>query len=172
MKKHFLSLLIFLFASNAGFAIKLEKLPFMSDFHIGIINGIGIGINLGASALLPFYNLGFGAEIEQLMTDVNYSATLNATRFGGLIRYALSDKMKINYHLGNFNFIPSRDFQYKDLSGQMQFITEAVNYKGSYWAVSLDYNEWDFIFSPKYVMDSIKDKGSVSEFDFNIGKSF
>ena len=172
MKKVLFSLLLVLIISDSSLAFKVENIPLVSDFHIGIATGVGTGINIGANALLSYRRFKFGLEVEQLMTDVNYSATINATRFGGVIGYVLSDVIRINYHMGNFNFMPSRLFQYQDSTGQTYIINEATNYKGQYWALSLDYSAWDFLFSPKFIINSIYNKGTVREFDFNIGKSF
>jgi hypothetical protein len=172
IKKIFFSLLLILIIPNNCFAFKVENIPLISDFHIGISTGVGTGINIGANALLSYRRLKFGFEVEQLMTDVNYSATINATRFGGVIGYVLSDVIRVNYHLGNFNFMPSRLFQYQDSTGQTYRVNEATNYKGQYWALSLDYYAWDFLFSPKFIVNGIYNQGMVREIDFNIGKSF
>jgi len=172
VKKILFSFLLVLIIYNSSPAIQVENIPLISDFHIGIATGIGTGIDIGANALLTYRRIKFGLEVEQLMTDVNYSATINATRFGGVIGYVLSDVIRINYHLGNFNFMPSRLLYYKDSNGQTYNLNEATNYKGQYWALSLDYSAWDFIFSIKFVVDSIYNQGTIREFDFNIGKSF
>ena len=172
MKKIVLAIILVFVISRASFAIKLEKLPFLSDFHIGIVNGIGMGLDLGVSGSIPIDAFRLGLEVEQIMSDINYSATINATRFGILLGYTISDTMRLNYHMGNFNFMPSRLIVFQDSSGSTYVLDEAVNYKGQYWAFSLDYRAWDFIFTPKFMVDSIFDKGTVRELDLNIGRSF
>lgn len=171
-RRSFYLIFLILFLTNSAFALKVENIPLVSDFHVGLVSGIGIGISIGADALLSYRRLRFGLEVEQLMTDVNYSASIHATRFGGVVGYALSDVLKVNYHMGTFNFISSQFFQYRDANGGFYTVDEAVNYKGAYWALSLDYYAWDFLFSPKFVLNSINNQGIVREVDFNISKSF
>ena len=158
--------------SSSASAMKIEKLPYMGDFHLGIVHGPGLGINLGVDGGLKLKDFDIGLEVYQIMTDVNYSATISATRFGAILGLKLYPNLKLNGHYGYFNFIPSRDITFTDISGKSQTVIEANNYKGEYLAVSLDYSAWDLIFSPKYVFNKITDKGNLSEVDFNIGKSF
>ncbi|MFA4967761.1 MAG: hypothetical protein WC624_06045 [Candidatus Margulisiibacteriota bacterium] len=172
MKRLLIALSIIIILSGAGFAIKVEKLPFMSDFHIGLVNGIGMGINLGLHAIYPVQDLRFGLEVEQIMSDVNYTSTLNATRFGVCAGIKLYDNLSVFYHMGGFNFMPSVPFTYIDSGGQTHSVDGSVNYKGNYWAVSIDYLAWDFILTPIFINNTIYNQGSVKELDINIGKSF
>jgi len=171
MKKIILLAALFLLASQTH-AIKVENLHLNGDLHLGIVNGPGMGIYVGLDAGLKFDKLEIGAEAAKLMTDVNYSATISATRYGLVLGLRLSDIMKLNLHKGAQNFEPSRDIAYKDASGKDQMLLESVNYYGDYWAISLDYQAWDYIISPKYVLNNVADKGSVQEIDLLIGKSF
>ncbi|KAF0134194.1 MAG: hypothetical protein FD145_837 [Candidatus Saganbacteria bacterium] len=158
--------------SNICLAISLDKLSFMSDFHLGLVSGAGLGLNLGANALYSLGEVKIGAEVEQLMTDVGYSATLNATRFGAVLRMEFLDNWRTNLHAGIFNFMASRDFSFTNMSGASQNIIGAVNYKGNYSAISADYLSWDFIITIKYLLNNINEKGMLSEVDLNIGKEF
>jgi hypothetical protein len=171
MKAAFSILIIILLFSPAT-ALKIENLPYMGDFHLGIVNGPGMGLNLGVDGGLKLKDIDIGLELYQIMTDANYSATISATRLGAIIGLKLAPNFKLNGHYGYFNFVPNRDIVFKDMSGTNQVILENQNYKGDYAAVSLDYFVWDLIFSPKYVFNRITDKGNLSEIDFNIGKSF
>ena len=68
-------------------AVKVQKLPFVSDFHIGIVNGVGFGLNFGFNAGIDVWGAKIGPEIEQLILDVDYSASVNCTRYGGYINF-------------------------------------------------------------------------------------
>lgn len=172
MKKLLIAAAVLFIISNSAFAIKVEKLPFMSDFYIGLVNGIGMGLDIGGTAIYSLEDLRLGLEIEQIMSDVNYSATLNATRFGVRAGIKMNDNLEIFYHMGGFNFMPSVPITYKDSASQSYTVDGGVNYKGTYWAVSADYRAWDFILTPKFVNNTIFDHGVVREIDLNIGKSF
>ncbi len=177
MKKIVFAVFIVLAASTAAFAMKVENLPSISfiplnsDFHIGIVNGIGNGLNIGINALVPLGDFGAGLEVEQIMSDINYSATINATRFGLIASLLLYNSIKLNYHMGNFNFMPSQAINFIDATGGNYILAEATNYKGQYWGISADYPAFDFIFTLKFTNNAIQDKGTVREIDLNIGRS-
>ena len=172
MKKLFITLVLTALLAGGSQAIKVEKLPFMSDFYVGMVNGIGMGIDLGVRAIYPLEDLRFGLEVEQLMTDVNYSMTLNATRFGACCGIKINDNLTVFYHMGGFNFMPSRLYVYTDSNGKTYTLNESTNYKGTYWAVSVDYLACGFIISPRFVNNTIFDQGVAREVDVNVGKSF
>ena len=151
-------------------AFKLENLPFFSSFHIGFVSGVGSGLNFGATGKFLPGKLKIGAEIEQLITDVNYSASINALKYGGLVSYKCSDLITLNGHYGFIQFQSNKDFAYTDLSNTSYLLSANTAYTGSYWAVSLDYAfDW-FSLSPKYSVNTIQDKGSVTEFDINVSR--
>jgi hypothetical protein len=163
-------LLILILASSASWAMKLENLPFMSDVHTGIVYGPGMGIDLGAGAWLFLRDIKVGVEVEILMTDANYTATLNATRYGGVFGTKFQN-YTLNYHVGALNFISNRDLDYNDMSNQPQQIKENINYKGHYWGFSVDIPAGEFILSPKYLINTVTNQGSIWELDLNIARS-
>ena len=164
-------LVLLVAGANPGYSFTVEKLPFMSDFHVGLVNGIGNGINIGLRALFPLDQFFVGPEVEQIMSDINYSATINASRFGVVGGMNVYENTKAFLHLGYFNFMPSDVFNYIDASGHFFQVSPGVNYKGLYWGLSADYTAWDFIFTIKYLSDSITDGGTINELDFNVGRS-
>lgn len=170
-KSLIIAIVAFILISNPASAIKLENFPFMSDVHLGIVSGLGWGLNIGAGGWLNYKNIKFGGEIEQMMTDYDYTATINWTRYGGIIGYNFSNFV-LNWHMGALSFTPSRNINYKDLAGNAQTVTENINYKGSYWAISADFKTGEFTLSPKYMVMSFLNKGSYAEVDLNLGKSF
>ncbi|MFA5034493.1 MAG: hypothetical protein WC500_01740 [Candidatus Margulisiibacteriota bacterium] len=172
MKKYIGVLIVLLFATSA-FAIKLHELPMASDFHLGLTTGIGTGLNFGAIFRFPFSNnFQLGAEIEPVMTDVNYSATMNLIRFGGVASYLINDEMMLNGHIGMYNMKVNQDINYVKDTTLYTFLA-ATNYKGTYAAISLDYYyaPWDVKFTPKYVFNTVSDFNlQFNEIDFNITK--
>ena len=170
----FLSLLIL---SSSSFAIKLENLNLVSNFHVGtILYGPGMGINIGISAKIPYIKglESFGLEVEQLMLDVNYQEMINTSRFGGLYSYKINNSFSSNAHIGLFNFQPSTDIQYIDFYGNTYLLSGSSNYKGYYLGLSLDYyySLWDITISPKYLLNYITDRGTIQELDLNFSKIF
>jgi hypothetical protein len=156
------------------FAFRLDKIDAVSDFHIGWTNGIGSGINFGAAAKFLQGELKPGIEIEQLITDVNYSASINGLKLGVLLNYKIDQNMSVNAHYGNSQFRANKTFVYKDLAGNNQTIIADQLTMGSYVGISLDYmiTDWGFMVTPKYLINTISGQGAVSQFDLNIGKSF
>jgi len=157
---------------SPAWAMKLENLPLMAEFHLGLVSGLGTGLDFGAKAYLPLENLKLGLEIEQAIADYNYSANINSLRLGGTISLPLTPNLTLNGHFGTLGFQSSQDFVYQDASGANQNIVANTNYKGSYYGASLDYLIWGVTISPKYLMNMVTDKGPFSEFDLNLGKSF
>jgi hypothetical protein len=153
-------------------AFKLENTPFFSNFHIGFVSGVGAGLNFGVSGRFLPGDFKIGAEIEQVITDVNYSATINAIKYGGLVSLKLTDLITLNGHYGVLQFKTNKDFAFTDLSNTSIPLTANTPYTGNYWAISLDYPfEW-FSLTPKYAVNTIQDKGSVAQFDINVSRGF
>lgn len=163
---------LIIYASSCN-AIKIENLPLMSDAHVGMVSGIGLGIGLGFDAGLRLGNFQIGPEIEQLITDVDYSASINATRFGGFISYMISESFTLNFHAGSFNFQPNRQIIYT-ADGNNYILAENLDYKGSYSAISLDYlyKPFNMLITPKIALNSINEQGTLREFDLNLGWRF
>jgi hypothetical protein len=157
-------------SASPGFAFKVEKLPFMSDFHIGVVNGIGMGINIGVRALYPFGDVMAGGELEQIMSDVNYAATLNASRFGLVAGLDVYENTQAYVHFGYFNFMASDFFLFTNTGGNVTSINGSENYKGLYMAISVDRRAWDFDFTLKLTTNNIYDRGAINEMDLNIGR--
>jgi hypothetical protein len=162
--------LIFLISGAQAF--KLENLPFFSNFHIGFVSGAGAGLNFGANGKFLLGNVKLGAEIEQLITDVNYSASINAVKYGGLVSYNITDLITLNGHYGRLQFKTNKDFAFTDLANNSRLLLANTAYTGTYLAISLDYSfDW-FSLTPKYTINTVQDKGSVAEFDINVSRGF
>ncbi|MBN3033274.1 MAG: hypothetical protein JW873_04185 [Candidatus Saganbacteria bacterium] len=153
-------------------AFRLENLPFFSNFHIGCAAGIGTGLNFGARGKFLPGNLKIGAEIEQLITDVNYSVTVSTRKYGGIISCKINDFWTLNGHYGIFECTTNKDLPFSNNSNNYILIAN-TSYPGNYYAVSVDYiiGEY-FTISPKLSVNAIQDKGSLAEFDLNVGRTF
>jgi hypothetical protein len=158
---------------QAAHAFKLENIDMFSDFHIGLVSGVGTGLDFGVSALFLPGRIKCGLEIEQLITDVDYTATLNALKYGGIVNLVLAENWTLGGHLGVLQFRSNKDIVYNDLAKTRQVISADQLYKGRYWGVSLNYlyPDWGLIITPKYSVITVDEKGSVAEFDINVGKS-
>lgn len=160
---------------NASQAIKIENFPLATDAHIGIVTGVGVGMNLGFDLGATIKDvIQIGPEFEAVISDVNYSATVNAVRIGGFINYKLSSSFILNFHMGTFNMQSSREFTYS-AGGNLYRILEGQNYKGQYTAVSLDYLFGDmdqYMLSPKITINTVNNQGTMNQFDLNLGFRF
>jgi len=169
-----LAVVLFLSLLSPCFAFRLDKIDAVSDFHIGLTTGIGTGLNFGVSAKFLPGNLKPGLEVEQLITDVDYSAMIHGLKLGLLLNLKIDENLYINGHYGNSQFRSSKNIIYKDLAGNSQTIVADQLTMGSYCGISLDYlmPDWGVLITPKYLINSISGQGPVGQFDLNIGKTF
>lgn len=168
-----LALLAVVICASSSFAAKVEKLPLVSDAHLGFVTGIGTGINFGFDAGFDLLAVELGAELEQVITDVDYTAGINATRFGGFLNFDVSDGILANVHMGVFEFqVKNRDIAYNSNGTNYLLLAGTQRYTGKYQAISLDIPWQEFMVSPKFVVNSIDGQGSFSEFNLNLGRSF
>ncbi len=157
-------------------AIKIREMPFASDVHLGFVTGIGTGINFGFDASFNVNEkLRIGPEIEQVITDVDYTSEINATRLGLYLNYDLSEfieKLAFNMHYGSTGFYVSKNDIRYEYQGKMYYLSANNSYSGQYIAFSLDYYLEEFFISPKLVINSIHGGGTFNEIDINVGREF
>ncbi|MFH1683448.1 MAG: hypothetical protein ABIA67_01050 [Candidatus Margulisiibacteriota bacterium] len=172
-KKIFVSFILLFLLASSSLAIQIRELPIASEIHMGFCSGIGAGINIGFSGGWDLFDLTIGPEIEQVLTDIDYKAELGSTRVGAFVKTGLFyENLFINLHLGIYEFqIGNRDIDYSS-GGNNYTLYIGNRYSGKYQAISLDYVWQDYNFSPKFYINNINGQGSVTEFDFNIGRSF
>ncbi|MFH1347972.1 MAG: hypothetical protein ABIH22_04705 [Candidatus Margulisiibacteriota bacterium] len=161
------------FLASSSFAIQVRELPIASEIHVGICTGIGAGINIGFSGGWDIFDLSIGPEIEQVLTDIDYRAELGGTRVGAFVKTGLFyENLFINFHLGIFEFqVANSNVDYTS-GGNNYTLNDGNRYSGKYQAISLDYVWLGYNFSPKFYINTIDGQGSVTEFDFNVGRSF
>lgn len=160
-------------AATASSAFSLNNLPFMSDAHIGLVTGVGTGVNFGFNAGFDIQDFTVGPELEQLITDVDYSAGINATRLGGYIKYYVNNDIAVNVHLGSFQLqVKERDIYYSSGGVEYVLLAGAQRYTGKYQAISVDIPWEGFKIVPKFIVNAVDGGGSVNEFNLNLAKSF
>jgi hypothetical protein len=166
-------LFLSLFIIRPAQAFKVEKLPLVSDVHIGVVSGVGTGLNIGFDAGFNVLGIKIGPEIEQVITDVDYSAGINATRVGGTISAWIYANWLLNYHIGMFNFqVKNRDIVVQQNGQNYTFLAGPGTYHGTYNALSLDYVWNDYLFTPKLLINLLDNGAQFKEIDFNIGRVF
>jgi hypothetical protein len=171
-KKTALVLLFILFCAPSSFAIRVQKLPFASDIHIGLVTGIGTGMNIGFDAGINILRLKIGPEFEQIITNVDNVSNINALRIGGYLNFQIFKNLALNFHIGKLDFtIKNQDVAYTS-NGNSYLLFADTSYKGSYQGVSIDYSWGDYMISPKLIYNEIDNRGKLTEFDLNIGRSF
>ena len=164
--------MIFFACSAPASAIKIsgETIGFMSQFHLGFVDGFGLGVNFGLDAGVPAGDFELGAEIEQSVTDYRFDVNMNPTKLGILLRYtAIPEQLWVAVHLGSVQFTASKDTYYMDtFSGDRIDIFGEEQTRGSYVSASLDYKMGDFVLTPRAYFNYING-GMLPEFDLNLG---
>lgn len=176
MKLIRISLILFLlifFFSFPSYAITIRGTPFDSSFHIGLTMGPGTGLNFGIDGLIVFNDFSFGGEIEQLVTNHDFEVNINALRYGGVLKYNVTEEIAIGMHLGMASFNVSRDVEYKDaFTGDYFMIEGETGNSLSYIGLSSDFELLGFVITPKVIINYISNGGAIYEFDLNMGKGF
>jgi len=178
MKKYlFLAALIsaslLTFPADAAKISGFQEFGLTGGFYIGVVTGPGIGLNFGLDAGVPFESFTFGVEVEQLVTDADLDTNINATKFGGIIRYqVIEDFISIGAHAGVLGYMTSKDTSYHDtFSGKKIEIKGEEKNSGSYVAGSIDFKFGALILTPKVSLLNIG-KGYLPEIDLNVGARF
>lgn len=166
-------LIIFLACAPAS-AIKISGgNGFSGMFHVGGVMGPGIGINFGLDLGMPVEQWELGLEAGQVITDYDFSISINATKIGGVARYELiEDSLWGAVHIGKTWFSVSKDMSFTDMfSGKSFALKSGGVLDASYISASLDYKLGDIFVSPRVFLNYIGE-GAVFEFDLNVGSRF
>lgn len=172
LKRIAIILILLVTCASASFAIKVRELPFASEIHIGLCTGSGAGINVGFSAGWHVPDITYGAEIEQVFTDVGHSANIGGTRVGAFIKAPLYESVSVGLHLGIFELQATGGNITYNSDGNGYILNAGERYSGQYQALSLFYNMAEYIISSKFYLNMIDGQGKVTSIDFNIGRSF
>jgi hypothetical protein len=179
MKKLIIVLAVVLVSSSA-YALTLSgaNLPFDSNLHLGLVNGPGTGLDVGANMLVPMTDLfSWGGEFEVDVTNSEFDQNINIEKYGFAFQYIYSDALNFIFHLGKSSFYLSKPVTYIDsFSGSQLTIGDAnqedTHGSGSYYGLSVNIKVGDFFASPTFIVNSITGGGNIFEVDLNLSRQF
>lgn len=150
-----------------------ENVPFNSTFHLGLVNGPGTGVSIGADMFLPVQNFYYGAEIEQQVTNSEFEQNINILKYGLGLKYVLNDDLFFTLYIGKASFYVTQALSYRDsFSGTQYDIEEDTHGNATYIAFAPNFRVNDFFLTPKLVLNNITDGGTIAEVDLNVGHKF
>lgn len=161
---------MFIQASAATFSG--GNLPFDSSFHLGVVSGLGTGVSIGGEVFYPTEVFSLGGEVEQQITNFQLEQNLSILRYGLVLKYVFSKDLFFTFHMGTGSFFITNVLHYTDSYGRKQLIDEDTHANASYVAFAPNFMIWDYFLTPKFVVNNIRDGGTVVEWDFNVGKKF
>jgi len=168
-----LILFLLFFLPLPSYAISIRGTPYNSTFHIGLTDGPGVGINFGIDGMVNFDSLMLGLEIEQLVTNQELEADINILRYGGFMKYKITEEITAGLHVGFASFSVSKDTLYKDaFTGKYYLVEGGRGSSASYVGASADFDIFGFTLTPKVLINYLKIGGGIYEVDLNLGKKF
>ena len=160
---------------HCAFAAKFSgaNIPYDSSFHLGLVNGPGTGICIGADVFFPVQNFYYGIDIEQQVTNSDYEQNINILKYGLALKYELSEEIYFTMHIGKSSFYLSKAVDYRDsFSGNEYSIDADTRGNATYLAIAPNFLIGEYYLTPKIVFNNITDGGTISELDLNIGHKF
>lgn len=149
------------------------NVPFDSSFHLGLASGPGTGVSIGADMFLPAPNFYYGAEVEQQVTNSDFEQNINILKYGLALKYVFSEDLFFTIHIGKASFYLAKAVDYRDsFSGAEYTIDEDTHGNATYLAFAPNFRVNDFFLTPKIVLNTITDGGTIAEFDLNLGHKF
>jgi hypothetical protein len=173
-RKIYIFIFLILLASRA-FAATFSgaNIPFDSSFHLGIASGPGTGINIGIDMFYLFGGVNYGVDIEQQVTNSEFEQNINILKYGLAIKYDVSEDLYLTAHIGKASFYLTKAVDYRDsFSGTEYSIDEDTHGNATYLAIAPNFRIGEFILTPKIVLNTITDGGTIAEFDLNLGHKF
>lgn len=175
MKKTFLSILLVASLAFGCRAVTFSgsNVPFDSYFHLGLVNGPGTGVSIGAELFYPLQVGEIGAEIEQQITNVGLEQNVSILRYGIAGKFVISDTLYLTASIGLASFYVPQALDYADsFSGAQYSIDDDTHGSAAYITFAPNFLVSDFVVTPKVVIDSITDGGKLFEVDLNVGHAF
>ncbi len=162
---------------TSGFASAVtfsgDNIPYDATFHLGLVNGPGMGVAIGADVYFPLEMFKVGLEVEQQVTNTNFDQNLNILKYGLTAKYDVNEMIYLTFSFGTASFYISKIIDYVDsFSGEGFTIDEDTHGTASYIAFAPNFFIEEFIFTPKVVINTIADGGKLLEVDLNIGHAF
>jgi hypothetical protein len=175
MKKIFISLLITVLFTGTALCATFSgaNLPYEGAIHLGLVNGPGTGISLGADMYYPINGFLLGGEVEQQVTNSDFDQNINITKFGFTTKFTVTDWAYLSVHLGKSSFYLAKSATYIDSLNGDEIITDD-DYHGSatYVAIGANFLVGEFIVTPKVGLNYITDGGTLFEMDLSVGHNF
>jgi len=150
-----------------------SNVPFDSYFHLGLVNGPGTGVSIGAELFYPLQWAEVGLEVEQQITNTEFEQNLSILKYGIAGKLNVTDTLYLTASIGRASFYVTQALDYHDsFSGAEYTIDEDTHGGAAYITFAPNFLIGEFIVTPKAVVDNIDDGGSIFEFDLNIGHAF
>jgi hypothetical protein len=167
--------MIIMFGSIVSNAVTFSgsNIPYDSSFHLGLVNGPGTGINIGADIYYPLEGFSLGGDVEQLVTNSEFEQNINILKYGLAIKFVLNDDFFLTLHYGRSSFYLSKAINYRDgISGTEYSIDADTRGTGSYIAIGPNFRVGEYYVTPKVILNNITDGGQLLELDLNVGHKF
>lgn len=164
-----------MFLASGAFAAKFSgaNIPYDSSFHLGLASGPGTGISIGLDMFYPMGGFSVGGEIEQQVTNSEFEQNINILKYGIALKYDVSEDLYLTAHIGKDSFYLTKAVDYRDsFSGTEYSIDEDTHGNATYLAIAPNFRIGEYYLTPKIVLNTITDGGTIAEFDLNVGHKF
>jgi hypothetical protein len=173
--KLFITLISIVLLASCAFAATLSgaNVPYDSSFHLGLVSGLGSGVNLGADVYFPLESFSLGGGFEQQITNTDFNQNINMFRYHLGVKYSINENIFLTFSLGRGSFYLEKAYTYTDsLTGEKYTLDEATNNSVSYYSIAPNFFINDYILTPKLVVNNIEDGGTLYEINLNLGHNF
>jgi len=165
-----------MYLANASHAITFStaNVPLDSSFRLGLVDGPGFGVSIGADVFYLQRSFGIGADIEQQITNSDYEQNISILKYGLALKYIINDDFFLTIHFGTGTTnLLDKAVEFMDtFSGTRYEIEEGSRVKASYWAIAPNFRIGEYYLSPKVVFNRVETGGTLLEVDVNIGHKF
>jgi len=175
MKKIFLFISLIFIAASCSYSVKFsgENIPYDSTFRLGLVNGPGTGVSIGADVFFPLEGINLGADIEQQVTNSEFEQNLNILKYALALKYDINNDLYLSVYFGRASFYITKTLDYTDsYSGGEYTIDEDTRGSATFWAISPHFKVGEYYLSPRIVANSIVEGGNILEVDINIEHKF
>ncbi len=177
MKKSILFIALMLAMSVGACPVMYSgaNLPFDSLFYLGLVNGPGTGVNIGADVFFPtpVPNMSVGGDLQIEITNSEEEQDISIQKYGIAAKYVFSDDIFLIMYLGRHSFYIEKQVDFIDsFSGGTYTIDDDTHGSGSYWGISPNFRWGEYFVSPRLVVNSITTGGNIFEVDLNVSHKF
>jgi hypothetical protein len=169
----FILLLSFFCVSAQALTLSSENIPYDASFHLGLVNGPGTGLIVGADVFFPYNGLNLGFDLDKMVTNTEFEQNLDILKYGVAMKFVYSDELYFTAHIGIGSVVITKPITYRDSFSGSEYTIDEGNYGGAtYYAVGLDYKVGEFFIAPKLVINNVPSGGSIFELDLNLTHKF